>query len=341
MKLELSISALLVCCSLFAQEEPQPGRRIEAGPSFLEALQKRDSILVLDQFNYGIELKDIPEGTPIGLPVLDEERKKRTAESALLVLTDWQLDSVKVSSKKDSIARYDIKAYFKVAPLIPGEFELYPLEALVGNDTLVFIRQKMTVTEPSIDLETFQPNDIKPQMIFPLTFREVFPWALGAIFLAGLVWLLVWWIRKRQKAAIEKEQAEPAHIRALRKLDKYRTDKYWDPKYQKTFYSGVTDALREYIAARYGVGAMDMTTAEIFDGLKGTDVPKDLYLEMRELFERADFVKFAKYIAPDEENAKVLPGAVRFVTQTYQETLEQEIPGQARNDSGQARNDGQ
>ena len=86
----------------------------------------------------------------------------------------------------------------------------------------------------------------------------------------------------------------------------------------------VTDALREYIVARYGVGAMDMTTAEIFEGLKETDVPEDLYQEMKDLFERADFVKFAKFTASDEENAQVLPQAVRFVTTTYQTQLEEE-----------------
>ena len=72
------------------------------------------------------------------------------------------------------------------------------------------------------------------------------------------------------------------------------------------------------MAARYGVGALEMTTAEIFEDLKGSDIPEDLYREMKTLFERADFVKFAKFTATDEENAQVLPQAVRFVTSTYQ-----------------------
>ena len=125
----------------------------------------------------------------------------------------------------------------------------------------------------------------------------------------------------------------PPTLRALRKLDKYRGDKFWAPDKQKQFYSGVTDALREYIVSRYGVGAMEMTTAEIFDGLRGTDIPVDLYEEMKDLFERADFVKFAKYIATPEDNATVLPQAIRFVTSTYQtEIEEEEIAGQAGND---------
>jgi hypothetical protein len=115
---------------------------------------------------------------------------------------------------------------------------------------------------------------------------------------------------------------DPAHIVALRKLDRYRGNKMWAPEKQKAFYSGITDTLREYIAARYGVGAMEMTTAEIFNDMKSTDAPADLLDELRELFERADFVKFAKFTASDEDNAKALPTAVRFVASTYQAEIE-------------------
>jgi len=111
---------------------------------------------------------------------------------------------------------------------------------------------------------------------------------------------------------------------ALRKLDGYRGDKFWAPARQKAFYSGVTDALREYMSARYGIGAMEMTTAQIFDALGKDDLPSELRDELRDLFERSDFVKFAKYVASDEDNSKVLPLGIRFVTTTYQEDIKGE-----------------
>ena len=79
-----------------------------------------------------------------------------------------------------------------------------------------------------------------------------------------------------------------------------------------------------------------MTTAELFNDLKDTDVPKELAKELRELFERADFVKFAKFTASDEDNASVLPVAVKFVTSTYQTDVEEEmtpLPSVDRNES--------
>ena len=324
MRLFLTIAALLAETALFAEEEG--GRRIMAGPSFLEPLQKRDSVLVWDQFHYGMELKDIPEGTPIALPVLDAATRERTArEGHLAILKDWQLDSVKVSGRKDTLARYDIRAYMTLAPEIPGEYELFELQCLVGQDTLVFNRQMMQVTEPSIDLETFQPNDIHPQQKFPYTLAELFPWIYGIAMGSMILAALILWLLNRSRKAEEKKNAEPAHIRALRELEKFRGNKQWKPEQQKAFYSGVTEVLREYIASRYEVGAMEMTTAEIFEGLKGSDIPEDLLREMQELFERADFVKFAKYTASDEDNAKVLPQAVRFVTETYQQEIAEDV----------------
>jgi hypothetical protein len=53
-----------------------------------------------------------------------------------------------------------------------------------------------------------------------------------------------------------------------------------------------------------------------------------MFNSLKELFERADFVKFAKHVVSDEENAKALPLAVSFVTTTYQADIEKETSGQ-------------
>ena len=174
-----------------------------------------------------------------------------------------------------------------------------------------------------VDTAPFQPHDIKGQMTYPVTFKEVAPWVAGGVAAAGLIALLVWLIvRHSRRNNPEYIQKDPPHIVARRKLDKFRGYAMWVPEKQKTFYSGITDALREYISDRYGIGAMEMTTAEIFDDMKATDAPVELLAELKELFERADFVKFAKFVASDEDNAAALPLAVRFVTSTYQIDVE-------------------
>ena len=313
----LIISALFISTLLSAD-----GIRKEGGETFLQPLQKRDSVLVADQFRYGFVLENVPEGTPLALPEMKPEK-----DSPLEVLGGWQLDSTRTSKRKEKPARYDIKASLILTAFMGGSYTLPDIPVLVNADTLVFRapEEPLEVKELPIDMETFQPHDIKPQVKFPYTLAELFPWIYGTVMLLMAIAALILRLRYRERKVKENEIKEPAHIRALRKLDKFRGDKFWKPENQKAFYSGVTDALREYMAARYGVGALEMTTAEIFEDLKGADIPQDLYDEMKTLFERADFVKFAKFTATDEENAQVLPQAVRFVTATYEQEIAEQV----------------
>ncbi len=289
--------------------------------AFVEPVQKRDSILIADQLRYGVVLKNVTEGTPLALPEIKPEK-----DSPMVIAKGWQLDSTKVSARKETPARYDIKAYVTLAAFNGGTYELPDIPILLDADTLVFhAAEPLEVKELPVDMESFQPNDIKPQAKFPYTAKEILLFLLCVVTAAGVIGGIVYLIiRNRKKRQEEILNAEPPHIRALRKLDGFRSDKYWKAEQQKTFYSGVTDILREYMAARYGVDAMESTTAEIFQDLKKTDLSKELYVDLKDLFERADFVKFAKFTATDDENASVLPLAVRFVTDTYQQEIASE-----------------
>lgn len=300
------------------------GKLIPMRGAFLQQLQERDSVLVADQLLYGFELSKVPEGTRFVLPELPEKQDYR-----MMYLSPWMMDTVKVTKQKKGLPRLlDLKGSIKIASFEEGTYQLTQIAVLRVNeegvaDTLVFEPLSLEVKTMPVDTATFQPHDIKGQIRYPLTFAELFPWLAGGWLLIILIILAVCLvIMHRRKNDPAFERREPAHIVALRKLDQYRGNKMWAPEKQKAFYSGVTDTLREYMASRYGISAMEMTTAEIFDDMKTTDAPKELLQEVRELFERADFVKFAKFVASDEDNASALPVAVRFVTETYQAELE-------------------
>ena len=300
------------------------GKVIPMQGAFLQQLQERDSILVADQLLYGFDLKQVREGTQLVFPELPKEQDYR-----MMYLSPWRLDTVKVTRQKKGLPRLlDLKGSVVISSFEEGLYELPQIA--IGRvsedgviDTLVFEPMRLDVKTMPVDTATFVPHDIKGQIKYPLTFAEVFPWAFGGWVIVLLLILLVCLvIIRRRKGEEVFVRRDPAHIVALRKLDRYRGNKMWAPEKQKAFYSGVTDTLREYIASRYGISAMEMTTAEIFSDMKNTDVSPELLKEVRELFERADFVKFAKYVASDEDNAASLPVAVKFVTETYQAEVE-------------------
>lgn len=312
---------------LLAEEVAVPqvkGQVVQMTGSFIEQLQERDSVLIADQVRYGFDLQQVEEGTRFGFPQI-----KDTLMTNIRIVENWRMDTLKVKKqKKDQPKLLNLRAGITITSFDEGMYILPPLAVQrLSNDgvvdTLVFEPQRLEVKTMPMDTATFQPHDIKGQMTYPVTFKEVAPWIAGGLLLAGLIALAVWLIiRYRRRNNPEYIHKDPPHIVALRKLDKYRGNAMWVPEKQKGFYSGITDALREYISERYGISAMEMTTAEIFEDMKTTDAPKELLSELKELFERADFVKFAKFVASDEDNAATLPLAVRFVTATYQADVE-------------------
>ena len=294
---------------------------VPGGKAFLNQLQPRDSILVADQVEYGFTLEGVKEGTVLALPDWSS-----ASNDTLTLVRSWKTDTLKINKKART---KDIKAAVILAPFEEGEYLLPPIYALraLGEqvDTLEFEPLTMTVTTVQIDTATFVLHDIKGQISYPLTFSEVLPWGLGAVALAALVVLAVWLVRRLSRKGEDSGPKDPPYVVALRRLDRFRGEKFWAPDKQKAFYSGVTDALKEYMDSEFGVDAPEMTTAELFSALESRqDITPEMFRELRNLFETADFVKFAKLTLPEKDNAGVLPTAVRFVTETYQQKLEGE-----------------
>lgn len=320
---------------------PAPGgRTIRMEGSFLEPLQKRDTALIADQFRYGFHLKDVSAGTQFMLPDLTSGLM-----DSVDVVSPWLVDTVKVHGRKKSPDAFDIDVSLVITSFEEGHRELVPLcVARAGEngtvDTLVFDSQSIDFFTIPVDTTTYVIHDIKGQVRYPLTLPELIPY-VAAVWAIAIVAILVWvFLSRKRREAEAAAYKDPPYVIALRKLDHYRGNKYWSPEKQKIYYSGITDTMREYIAARYHFDAMEMTTDEIFRELRHTDVPADLYEEMKTLFKTADFVKFAKASASDEENAAALPAAVRFVTTTYQSQLEEEEAARAASAQAEERKGG-
>lgn len=308
---------------------------VPSGDATLQQLQKRDSILIADQIRYGVTIEDIKAGEKIALPDFSA-----ASNDTLTILGGWQLDTLvngkAVRSRNAKAAArllrkpFALKASIVLVPFEEGHYALPDVPVIRESDTLVFKGLEMDVKTMPVDTATFEIHDIKGQILYPVTFKELLPWIGGGLLAAAIIALAVWLIVRASKRKAEAlKPKDPAYIVALRELDKYRSDKYWAPDKQKAFYSGITDALKFYMDERFGVDAPEMTTAELFDALKSDkDITPEMYSSLKELFERADFVKFAKHIASEQENAAALPLAVRFVTTTYQTDLEKETGGQ-------------
>ncbi len=287
----------------------------------LRSRLSRDSILIGDQVEWTFDLKLAPgESARVGLPGETPVPGVETL-GALAVDTVAHKDGTMVLHGHMTITSFD-----------SGSYALPPLFVLVARpdgtlDTLAYASPKLEVNTIPVDTATFEAYDIKGQIKYPLTFKEILPWIGLALLTAALVWLLVRWIRMRRqnrtlfgKPVVE----DPPHITALRSLEKTRSQKLWQAGRQKQFYTQVTDALRQYIASRYDISALEQTSAEMFSDLKDKKIDPALLEKLQDLFTTADFVKFAKHTASDAENEEAIPTAVRFVNETYMQQMEEE-----------------
>ncbi len=117
---------------------------------------------------------------------------------------------------------------------------------------------------------------------------------------------------------IRRKRKEPAHKVALSEIERIKTERTWAQEDSKEYYTQLTDTLRTYIQERYGFSAMEMTSGEIIERLTQEN-DEEALAELRELFQTADLVKFAKWTTLINENDANLMTALEYINQTKQE----------------------
>lgn len=293
------------------------GKEVFSDTTFVKPVNKKDSLFVADRVDYGFVLRDLKPGIRLMFP--DAQSVFRESPYDCSVVRSWQIDT---------LSNGDISAGLRIALFDEGEIELPMLTAFTDEggkkDTLCFKPSKINVSRIPVDTSSFRVREIKGQIKYPLTFKEILPYILIFMITIAILTFIYMFVKKLIINKKKKKEVEPAHIRALRALDSYRGEKFWKSDKQKIFYSAVSDILREYIADRYKFGALEMTTDEIMTRLDREDLPGDLYEELKSLLTTADFVKFAKLTVDDKVNASTIPMAVKFVMETYRAEIEKE-----------------
>jgi bifunctional N-acetylglucosamine-1-phosphate-uridyltransferase/glucosamine-1-phosphate-acetyltransferase GlmU-like protein len=108
----------------------------------------------------------------------------------------------------------------------------------------------------------------------------------------------------------------PPYVTALEALETLRLKKLWQADKVKEYYSELTDIVRQYIEAQFGVQAVEMTTDDILYGLKNIGINAQAMGKLTNTLQTADLVKFAKATPHALENDTALSYSVDFVSET-------------------------
>ncbi len=293
-------------------------------PQWLEVKSSslnKDSILVGEQVVWSTQLALPQEQELMFAPYASIVKGENAPVD---VVHDIVLDTLAI---KNGMKELEIKLL--LTSFDSGYYKLPLMVALTPEgDTIYLDSPFLEVTNTPVDTANFVINPLKGQMRYPVTLQEILPWSGLAILLILGGYLLYRYIKyKRENKDFFGKPivADPPHIVALRELDRLRGEKLWQSGKEKLFYTGITDTLREYIEARFGVSAMEKTSNEIMVSLKDKQIQERQYKELDELLKTADLVKFAKYVPSLSENEEAIPAAVRFVNATFEQELQQEM----------------
>ena len=322
------VALVLTCNIAFAQADQSSGvkpseRVIPANAPKISGTVEPDSIGIGDRFLYTIEVeRDLMQ--EVYFPDF-----KQSVEHYEMI-EDRPVDTLSREGRKLKLRKSYLMAAFQegIHNVLPEVMYLDKniIDTLRGDDTL-----RLMVTTFEIDSTSHTIFDIKPQRTLKFKFGEIsgyVTWTIIAIIIVVLLFL----IAKRILAHYGKSFSDifkpapplPPHEIALRDLKKLHSERLWQEGNHKLYYSGLTDILRAYIAGQFGVGALEMTSDEIIEAMRGVEIPQKQKMDLTELLRDADLVKFAKAMPEAEANEAAYTMALNFVEQTMPQPEEED-----------------
>ncbi len=297
-----------------------------------------------------LDSMNIVVGGQVGLNVSVSVPKGHNCH--ILALPDTLSPEVEVveALKPDTIDRGDLIEYMRryiVTSFDTGLHYVGPIPMVVDADSSMLSTPdfSLSVTNPFQQMEVAEDGvnkitDINGAEDAPFQWGELllyWPWALGAVLIVALVFLVRFLIKKYGRkggdVAVVDVPDEPCELTAMRNLERIRDEKLWMHNQVKEFYSDLTETLRRYVSARYGIQAMESTSSEIMEQLAKplSANPKEAEV-LSDILSQADYVKFAKMEPLPDENDRAVANAIDFVNLTTEEARRQAADSAAKDD---------
>ncbi len=192
------------------------------------------------------------------------------------------------------------------------------IDTLYAPDTL-----ELLVTTFQIDSTSHGLFDIKPQKTLPFKLGEItgyIAWSVvGLLLLVALLYAakrILAHYGKSFDTIFKPAPPLPPHEEAFAALERLRVLHLCQDGKHKLYYSTLTDILRTYIVRRFDVGAMEMTSDEIIEAMRGVELPQKSSIDLTMILREADLVKFAKAMPESEESEAAMRAAWEFVDAT-------------------------
>lgn len=290
-------------------------KQLKAQQVTVKASIDSTNILIGDQIKLILEIEK-PKNMDVQFPLIPD-----TLGAGIEVVQRLPVDTFKLENKeREKLSQsYYITSFDSGVHQIPSFFFRLKFDRML--DSVATKALAFQVFTMKIDT-TKGPVDIKPPYSAPVSLKEVTPYILGIILIAAILFFIFYYIKWKKKNVPlfrkPEKPLEPAHIIALRELDRIKAQKLWQSEKIKQYYSEVADTVRAYIENRFDIQAMEQTSAETIGVFKQNKelIDGTSLNQIQHILSLADLVKFAKYKPLPDDNNLTLMNAYFFVNQT-------------------------
>lgn len=199
-----------------------------------------------------------------------------------------------------------------------GSYYIPPISFSENSKTEGLLLNVQTITLK----EGAELKDIKQPMEAPIGWSDIWPWLIGVLLIALIIFLLKKYVfNKKEEIKNEKPKVIiPADVIALKELINLEEAKIWQEGKIKEYHSSLSEIVRRYTEERFQFIALELTTEEIISELK-SKVNNEQLASITILLKRADLAKFAKSKPEETENKESMQLAKHFVAQTKQKQI--------------------
>lgn len=201
---------------------------------------------------------------------------------------------------------------------VPPVFYIQPGETIATDSPVLKVQPAQIDTLVTIH-DYADVSDVKRKIFdyLPDWATDYGLWILLAlIVIGGSIFVYYKWLRKGKIPLLPKRKPIPPYNLAIRDLSQLKEEKLCERGEEKQFYTRLTDILRVYLAGRFGINALEMTSTQIMEALRKNEETRSSESKMQQILEIADFVKFAKVRPLPEDNKLAMDSAISFVENT-------------------------
>lgn len=311
--------ALLLCLGVLSAF----GSRLSAKP---ELTVKLDSAsMVMGRIGYLHAQVVLDRGQQLRFPLLEQASQEG--------LVPFLGDTIELRSafSRDTVPlggqRIQVNCHIPMQPWVPGTYMLPALTVLAGNDSASSQPIALKVTGPEVtandsispSVGPLQPYGTKLQKFSDKIPDVIYYWWWLIVIIILAIGVTVWAILRRRGKKLPWQKPKPVtppYELAMQRLKALKASGLAEEADAKPYFTELSDILREYLAGRFGINAMEMTTQQIRAAVRNSPNAKVGRQHIDTVLDMADFVKFAKFSALPDDKVSAFTAVLQFVEQT-------------------------